>query len=182
MKHLRRWCAGAIVAVWPSILPAADAPHGVPDRQNGAPDSPLAALSLDRLQATRDRPLFAPSRRPPPQPIVQQMAVPVPQLPPPNMVLYGIVADHTGARAVVRSGGSAKPIRARLGDEIEGWKIIRIEPRRMVLSHDDRLVTFALFAAPSAKGAASPVAVPSPAGAWPPPPGAQERFNRRTGR
>jgi hypothetical protein len=46
---------------------------------------------------------------------------------------------------VVRSGSSDKVIRARLGEEIEGWQVAQIESRRLVLSHDDRSVSFALF-------------------------------------
>src|SRR5262249_38316406 len=58
----------------------------------GAPVSPLAAQAFDRLSATRDRPLFSPTRRPPaPPPVVE--AAPPPPPPPPNIVLLAVVMD-----------------------------------------------------------------------------------------
>ena len=109
--------------------------------------NPLAAQPLDLLSDTRDRPLFSPSRRPPPPPPppVVARAEPPPPVPPPNVVLLGVVTDENGPRVVVRSGSSDKVIRARLGEEIEGWQVAQIESRRLVLSHDVRSVSFALF-------------------------------------
>ena len=58
----------------------------------------------------------------------------------------GVKEEIHGALALVRSGSANEVIRARVGEEIEAWKVTEIEPRRLVLSHDDRLVSFALFA------------------------------------
>jgi hypothetical protein len=140
--------AATVIAIWPSLAPAAETNHASLE----AAANPLAALSLDHLRATRDRPLFAPTRRPPPVvPVARRVVTPVTTVAPPDVVLVGIVTDQVGARAVVRSNKSGKLIRAQSGDEIEGWKVTLIEPRRMVLSHDDRSVNLALFAAPAAE-------------------------------
>jgi len=106
----------------------------------------LEAQPLDRLSATRERPLFSPSRRPtpappPPPPEAAPVAV-VPQ--PPNVQLFGIVVDDEGARAIVRSGAE-KVDRVQIGDDIGGWKVSQIEGRRLVLSLDGRFATFTLF-------------------------------------
>jgi len=107
----------------------------------------LQAQSLDRLSATRDRPLFSPSRRPvpPPPPPVARVPEAVPPPPPPSVTVFGIVIDGEGARAIVRSGMGTKFERVQIGDDIGGWKVAQIEARRLVLSLDDRLATFTLF-------------------------------------
>ena len=108
--------------------------------------NPLAAQPLDRLSATRDRPLFSPTRRPtppPPPPPPEQPAVAVvPQ--PPNLTLVGIVVDDEGARALIRSSAT-KADRVQIGDDIGGWKVAQIDGRKMVLSLDGRFATFTLF-------------------------------------
>jgi len=146
-----------------------------------ASENPLAAQPLDLFPDTRDRPLFAPTRRPPPPPpppVVERVAPP-PPVPPPNVVLLGVVTDENGPRAVVHSGSSDKIIRARLGEQIEGWQVTEIEPRRLVLSHDARSVSFALFS----RLKDSVVRDAAPAGAEVELRNmAHEHFDRRTGR
>jgi general secretion pathway protein N len=108
--------------------------------------NPLEAQSLDRLSATRERPLFSPTRRPtPPPPPPPPEAAPVAIEPqPPNVQLFGIVMDDQGARAIVRSSNE-KIDRVQIGDDIGGWKVSQIEGRRLVLSLDGRFATFTLF-------------------------------------
>jgi general secretion pathway protein N len=116
------------------------------DQTTGTLANPLEAQPLDRLSATRERPLFSPTRRPtPPPPPPPAEAAPVAVVPqPPNVQLFGIVVDDEGARAIVRSG-TEKVDRVQIGDDIGGWKVSQIEGRRLVLSLDGRLATFTLF-------------------------------------
>jgi hypothetical protein len=110
--------------------------------------NPVAAQSLDELSATLDRPLFSPGRRPPappPPPAVQAAAPPAPPPPPPNLILFGVVMDGEGARALIRTGADKKVMRAQIGDDIDGWKLSQIEGRKVVLSLDGRFATFTLF-------------------------------------
>jgi hypothetical protein len=118
------------------------------ERSASALANPVAAQPLDQLSTILDRPLFSPSRRPParpPPPVVQAPAPPAPPPPPPNLVLFGVVMDGEGARAVVRAGADKKLVRAQIGDEIDGWKVSQIEGRKVVLSLDGRFATFKLF-------------------------------------
>jgi len=144
---------------WPAAALAADA---------AALPNPLAAQSLDGLSATVDRPLFSPTRRapaPPPLPAAEAPAPPPPPAPPPNLVLVGIVMDGESARAVIRAGAEKKIMRARIGDDVGGWKVSQIEGRKLVLSLDDRLATFTLFS--SRDGEPRPLneaAAPNPLG------------------
>jgi hypothetical protein len=121
------------------------------ERSATALANPVAAQPLDQLSTILDRPLFSPSRRPPapppppPPPVVQGPAPPAPPPPPPNLVLFGVVMDGEGARALVRAGADKKLVRAQIGDEIDGWKVSQIEGRKVVLSLDGRFATFRLF-------------------------------------
>jgi general secretion pathway protein N len=113
-------------------------------------DNPLAAESLDQLSTTRQRPLFSPTRRPVPPPpppvsIPRIVSVSPPPSPPPSVMLFGIVSDASGYLAILRPSTTEKITRVKLGDEISGWRVTEIEPRRLVLSHDSRSTAFTLF-------------------------------------
>jgi hypothetical protein len=182
MSHFRQLGVIASVFLFGSIALAADAAS--PADQSGAGlENPLASRTLDILSATRDRPLFAPSRRPPQPPAaVYRLAEAAPiAVPPPSVVLLGIVTEGSGAHAMVRTDASDKVVRARLGDQIGGWKVTEIEPRRLVLSNDNRSVSFALFARAGAKNAAGRALAGTPSDLQVQNV-AQERIDRRSGR
>ena len=177
MTLLRPMSVAALLVLTPAPVVAADAspqPAPYPPAQAGAgksinppplagegreggaaPPSPLAAQPLDRLSATRERPLFSPTRRPPapPPPVVQAPEPPPPPPPPPDVALFGIVMDGDEAQAVVRAGAADKMMRVRVGDDIGGWKVAQIDGRRLILSLDDRIATFLMFAGNRANGA-----------------------------
>ena len=135
------------------------------EQSAAAPANPVAAQPLDQLSTMLDRPLFSPSRRPPappPPPVVQAAEPPAPPPSPPNLVLFGVVMDGEGARAVVRAGADKKLVRAQIGDEIDGWKVSQIEGRKVVLSLDGRFATFTLFS--DDRGKSDSVGVPAPGG------------------
>jgi hypothetical protein len=135
---------------------AADKPPEAPAEQRSAPQSPLASEPLDRLSATREHPLFSPTRRPPPPPppVVHTAEPPPPPPPPPSVTLSGVVMDGDEFRAIIRTGPAAGTMRVRVGDDIGGWKVAQIEARRLVLVLDDRVATFSMFAGNDANGAA----------------------------
>jgi hypothetical protein len=137
--------------------------------------SPLAVHSLDRLSATRERPLFSPSRRAPAPPPPPPPRPPPPPPEPPNVTLVGIVMDAGEARAIVQSGPTNEVRRVRIGDEIGGWKVAQIESRRLVLKLDSRLATFSMFSghrnpAPRAAARPAPRAATAPRAAVQPAP------------
>jgi len=153
------------VVVLGAAPPALAQDQPVKDQPPAAPANPVAAQALDKLSTTLDRPLFSPSRRPPappppPPPVAQ--APPPPPPPPPNLVLFGVVMDGEGARAVVRAGAGGKLLRAQIGDDIEGWKVSQIEGRKVVLSLDGRFATFTMFSDDRAKSDAA--RAPAPGG------------------
>jgi len=143
----RRCCiAIAILAYCCIVGCAAQVCAQSSDQPTATIANPLEAQPLDRLSATRDRPLFSPTRRttppPPPPPPEQPPVAVVPQ--PPNLTLSGIVMDDEGARAIIHSSAT-KADRVQVGDDIGGWKVVQIDGRHLVLSLDGRLATFTLF-------------------------------------
>ena len=152
-------CAAALLATL--SLPAV--PGGAAAQQAPAPaarTNPLAAQSLEGLAVTRERPLFSAQRRPPTPPRVAAAPPPPPPppLPPPQVALYGIVSEAGGARAMIRANGD-KVIGVRIGDDIGGWKVTRIERHQIELTLADRAVSFAMFSgAPAVASTADTVA------------------------
>lgn len=149
MTHSRLIFVAAFLSVTAmpamAIEPASQAEPGAQPQSTTAPVSPLAAQPMDRLSATRDRPLFSPTRRPPAPPPVVPIAPPPPPSPP-NIALLAVIMDGEEARAVVRTGPAAKTVRVQIGDDIDGWKVGQIEARQLVLLLDDRTATFTMFA------------------------------------
>jgi general secretion pathway protein N len=114
--------------------------------------NPIERQSLEDLSATHERPLFSPVRRPPPKiaaPVVTpQETLPPPPPAPPSVIVLGIVSDNGERRASIRSAdklAADKVTRVRAGDDVGGWKVERIEPRRLVLTLGERSADFVLF-------------------------------------
>ena len=136
----------ALLLIWTTAALGADAPAPAQDSDAAAFSNPLAALTMERLSAMVDRPLFSPSRRGAPTPPVARD--PEPQTappPPPSLVLSGVAMDGEGARVVVLVGPERRVLRAQIGDEIGGWTVTQIEGRKLVLSLGGRFATFTLF-------------------------------------
>jgi hypothetical protein len=123
-----------------------------------APATPLATQALERLSATRERPLFSPTRRSPAPP--PELPPPPPSAPP-DVALLAVIMDGEDARAVVRAGLTVR--RVQIGDDIGGWKVGQIEARQLVLSLDDRTAKFTMFTDNRAKATSDAgAAMPSP--------------------
>jgi hypothetical protein len=140
-------CVG--VMLWRSGSTAADANPQDFLAPVLATGNPIAVLSLDRLSATRDRPLFSATRRPP-SALISRLAAsdPVPlvlPVSPPTLVLVGVVTEANGGFALVRTPNQAGTHRIRVGDQIDGWRVAQIAPRRLFLARQDRSAAFTLF-------------------------------------
>jgi hypothetical protein len=150
VKHLPPIFVAAALSVAAISAMAADTgPQVHPDV---APVSPLATQPLDRLSATRERPLFSPTRQLPPPVILDQRP---PISPPPAVALLGVIMDGEEATALVRAGPAAKLIRLRIGDDFGGWKVGQIEARQLVLVLDNRTAIFTIFTGNSGKALAA---------------------------
>lgn len=166
---------GAAVAVTASLALAAYDPHGVDQLDRPLADTPqttlpavldqvpaqapergnpLWGISIESLHATRERPLFAPSRRPPsPAPAAALPAAkPAPVAPvvdQPSLDLLGIVVGGGSGYAVFLNNSTRGIVRLRTGEGNNGWILQSVTDREAVLEKDNRKVVVHL---PSATG------------------------------
>jgi hypothetical protein len=114
------------------------------------PDNPLWAVPLSTLTATRERPLFSASRRPPAPPAaaapVVRVRVPSPRPAEPqrpNMSLVGTVAGGEGI-AIFVDQTTQTVIRLRTGEGHEGWVLRAVGAREVTLQNDRYTATLVL--------------------------------------
>ena len=143
--------------------------------------NPLWAIPLSALTATRTRPLFTPSRRPP-APVVASVPVAAPQLPPPpppalpqhpNLTLVGTVAGDNEGIAVFVDPTTRDTVRLRTGEGHSGWILQSVERRTATMQKGDQTETLAL-PRPNEQVKSAPVVttLPPPPSSPPPPSGA----------
>ncbi|WP_155982272.1 general secretion pathway protein GspN [Xanthobacter sp. 126] len=126
--------------------PSARAATAPADRERG---NPLWAVPIESLSATRDRPLFTPSRRPPEQPVALAPP-PLPSAPPaavsprPQLALTGTVVSTAGSIGIFTDQASGQIVRLKVGDAHGGWTLRSVGPRDAVLHTGADAVTLAL--------------------------------------
>lgn len=108
---------------------------------------PHTGVDLARYAATLERPLFAPSRRPPPPPQPQKVTEVMPTVR--VLAIYGALAPSgaasaaaAGAGAIARVDGAVR--RLRVGDRIGNWSVEQIGRAEVVLSQGSERQSFAL--------------------------------------
>jgi hypothetical protein len=109
--------------------------------------NPLAGLTLDNLHDTVGRPLFERTRRPveAPAPLPQERAPIAPAIDQNALSLLGVVASEGRTIALIRRNQTGQSVRAEVGDAVDGWTIVSIEPQRVVLRQGARQVALQLF-------------------------------------
>jgi hypothetical protein len=123
--------------------------------------NPLWGIPMSALTATRERPVFSPTRRPPAPPPEPMPAAEPPAPPPaepeqPLFTLVGTVTGKTENVAVVIDQTTKGLIRLHIGEAVSGWHLRSIDSRAMTVEKDNRRVTITLPAAPES-------AAPAPA-------------------
>ena len=116
-----------------------------PGEANGVPP-------LEDLAATRDRPLFSSTRRPPPAPEEPEEAPPITEAKSLNFELVGIVRSADAAYAIVRNTESKQETRVPRGQRFSGWTIEEIGERSVVLSGEAKRVRLRLYDESKAPG------------------------------
>lgn len=114
--------------------------------------NPLWAIPLRALSATRERPLFSPSRRPPnppvappPPPPPRQVAAPPPPPEKPTLVLLGTIVGEGESYAVFYEPAQRKTLRLKLGEaDPKGWKLSSVDARTAVLEKGNQSVMVSL--------------------------------------
>ena len=158
----------------PTPAPIAIQP-GIPNAPRSG--NPLWAVPLSALSATRERPLFSPSRRPPSPPVVAapQLAPPPPAPPPepaqPPLALLGTISGGSEGLGIFQDQTNQGLIRLKVGQSHTGWLLISVHGREARFEKGKRSATLALPApAESTRTAASAPAAGVPANngwGWP---------------
>jgi len=139
------------------LISTRDAPgQGIeptPTAQAPVSGNPLWGISRESLSATRERPIFLPSRRPPvvaAAPVEPPKSVPPPpEAARPGLRLLGIVAGTTEGFAIFISDTTRNVIRLKTGEGHEGWILRSVKAREAVLENNRRSAVIEL---PSAMG------------------------------
>ncbi len=115
----------------------------VPDAAGSVRAAPAAEIPPpEAFRAVVERPLFRPDRRPVPV-AVEPDVPPVLRSEPPPVTFVGTL--RRGARTVALvAGASPKLLELAPGGEVAGWRVLVVEPRRLVLEKDGDLVEYRL--------------------------------------
>jgi len=121
----------------------------------------FALPALEELEATRQRPLFSPGRRPDARAVTRTDA-PVIEEDPGSLPfdLTGVVIGEDRAIAILRNRETQETVHLRKGETVEAWSVEEIAQRHIVLRNDDRQVRLELFEQKSDGSAATPPSVP----------------------
>jgi general secretion pathway protein N len=147
------------------IIPPTTDPMGglqTPAREREPRGNPLWAIPLKSLSATREKPLFTPSRRAP-APAVAGAPVVVPVDPPqqagperPHLSLVGAVIGETEGLAVFLDDATRQVIRLRTGENHEGWILRAVKGREATLQKEREPVILRLPAPSEGQKPSSP--------------------------
>jgi hypothetical protein len=112
--------------------------------------NPLWTVPLSALPATRDRPLFSVSRRPPfvaapiaaPPPKQETLAPPAPERP--LLTLVGTIVSPKASLAILQGSTAESISRLRVGQENDGWRVRGIGIRSIVVEKGAQSVQLGL--------------------------------------
>ena len=163
--------AASPAPVPPAAGPAS--PRAAPAAERVVTGNPLWAIPLSGLTAGRDRPLFAPLRRPPavaaaakpaPAPFAPPPKPPEPEKPP--LALLGTIAGSTTAAGLglFMDPASKAMLRLKAGENHQGWILRAVRARQVELAKglDSAVLDLPPPDMKAAAGPAPPVHAPLP--------------------
>jgi len=135
-----------------NIGPGEVAPQRAITREREPSGNPLWGIPLSSLTATRERPIFLPSRRPPapvvagPPPVVPVVMRAAPPPPPerPQLTLVGAVVGETEAIGIFLDQANNSIVRLHMGESHAGWLLNSVKGREVALQKDRETVVLAL--------------------------------------
>jgi hypothetical protein len=118
-----------------------------PGRAEDQRPSALPWLKLEDLSATRERPLFAPTRRRPPPPPQPQAVTVAAERPPetPRMVLTGIIVKPSETIVVLRNVATSESISLRSGESVGAWRVEARNDHSVILTDGTQQFTLEMF-------------------------------------
>lgn len=135
--------AAVVQVTAPSPAPAA------PAAERALSANPLWAMPLAQFTITRERPIFSPSRRPPPAvaPVIvpKMVAVPKPKEPERlQLSLVGTIASDEEGFGIFLDQSTKAVVRLKVGEYFQGWKLRSVQGRETALEKDQKIVTLVL--------------------------------------
>jgi general secretion pathway protein N len=125
--------------------------------------NPLWGVPLNQLSDTRERPIFSPSRRPPPRPVAGTpraeltRAIPKPvEHERPALLLVGTVIGDEESIGVFVDNTTKEAVRLRAGQAHNGWMLRIVNRREVTLEKNEETATLALPQPSEEKAAPSP--------------------------
>ena len=124
------------------------APPPAPERALSA--NPLWAIPLTQLSATRERPIFSPSRRPPPAVVAAEAtiakapAVRKKEPETPQFALVGTIASDEEGFGIFLDQSTKGALRLKGGGDYQGWKLRAIRSREVTMEKDQQAAVLTL--------------------------------------
>jgi hypothetical protein len=131
-----------------AVRVVAPATIAAPERALSA--NPLWAIPLTQLSTTRERPIFSPSRRPPPaavaadSAIVKAPAVRKKEPEVPQLALVGTIASDEEGFGIFLDQSTKGALRLKVGEDYQGWKLRAIRGREVTMEKDQRAAVLTL--------------------------------------
>lgn len=113
--------------------------------------NPLWQIPVASLSPTRERPIFSPSRRPPPivnSPVQSSKPLAVAGSDRPPLSLVGAIAGDNEGIAIFLDQTTKVITRVKTGDSYAGWVLRTVKGREVTLEKDRQMAVFALPNAP----------------------------------
>jgi hypothetical protein len=140
----------AVPVVPPVTAVRVVAPPTVAPPERALSANPLWAIPLTQLSTTRERPIFSPSRRPPPfaaaaeSTIVKAPAVRKREPEVPQLALVGTIASEEQGFGIFLDQSTKGALRLKLGEDFQGWKLRAIRGREATMEKDQRAAVLTL--------------------------------------
>jgi len=130
------------------LLPDLTVPNAEPAADRTG--NPLWTIPIEQLTASRDRPIFSASRRPPMPPAVHVAVAPPPPpaaTPPPDrpaLVLLGTIIGGALRVGIFHEETTARTLRLSVGESREGWILRSVSATDANFEAADRVATLVL--------------------------------------
>jgi hypothetical protein len=125
-------------------------PPAEPAQERALSANPLWAIPLAQLSATRERPIFSPSRRPPPAAVASEptmvKAPPVrkKEAEAPQLALVGTIASDQDGFGIFLDQSTKEALRLKIGEDYQGWKLRAIRGREVTMEKDQQTAVLTL--------------------------------------
>jgi general secretion pathway protein N len=142
--------AAAVPVVPPVTTVGIVAPPTGPAQERALSANPLWAIPLAQLSATRERPIFSPSRRPPPVAVAAEpatiKAAPVrkKEAEAPQFALVGTIASDQDGFGIFLDQSTKEALRLKIGEDYQGWKLRAIRGREVTMEKDQQTAVLTL--------------------------------------